>query len=375
MTVVFAGGGTGGHLYPALAIADALRERDAKIAFVGTADRLETAIVPKAGYALHTIASYPLNRKLSFDLARTIVLNLKGTLQSLRLLAALRPDIVIATGGYVCFPVVLAARLRRLARRSAAAIALFEPNAAPGLTSRLVAPHVDEVWGAAAGADRAFRGRYVQTGTPVRLALQRLPARESAIARFGLDSGRKTLVAMGGSQGARTINDALLGVVESGSLPPDWQLLHITGPSDYDRVQTALANSVQSIDPNRVVVRPYLDDMSTGYACADLLLTRAGASTLAELAALGKPAILVPYPFAAEEHQAANAAHFEASGAAVVVADRDLGPVSLRGLLNQVTSRARLEALSEGARRLAGGDPIATILARVDMLAPRKNGQ
>ncbi|MFY9719094.1 MAG: glycosyltransferase, partial [Candidatus Cybelea sp.] len=127
MTVVFAGGGTGGHLYPAIAIADALAQRAAQITFAGSADRLETTIVPKAGYSLQTVASHPLPRRLSFELIRAVMRNVAGTLQSLRLLHAVRPDLVIATGGYVCFPVALAARVRRLLRLSRAPIVLFEP--------------------------------------------------------------------------------------------------------------------------------------------------------------------------------------------------------------------------------------------------------
>jgi UDP-N-acetylglucosamine--N-acetylmuramyl-(pentapeptide) pyrophosphoryl-undecaprenol N-acetylglucosamine transferase len=219
VTVVFAGGGTGGHLYPAIAIADALRSRRAKVAFIGTADRLEATIVPKAGYDLHAIASRSLPRTPSLALLGTIASNLKGTFQSLRLLATQRPDLVIATGGYVCFPVALAARIRRLVRLSAAPVVLLEPNAAPGVTNRLLTPIVDEVWGPAGEAGRRFRAKYQATGVPIRSTLRALPRREDAIARLGLDPSRRTLVAMGGSQGARSINDALVRLINGGGLP------------------------------------------------------------------------------------------------------------------------------------------------------------
>jgi UDP-N-acetylglucosamine--N-acetylmuramyl-(pentapeptide) pyrophosphoryl-undecaprenol N-acetylglucosamine transferase len=359
VTVVFAGGGTGGHLYPAIAIADALRDRGARVAFIGTADRLEAAIVPKAGYPLSTIASHWLPRRPSLDIARTIASNLKGTLQSLRLLASQRPDIVIATGGYVCFPVALAARIRRAARLSRARIALLEPNAAPGLTNRLLAPLVDEIWDAQT------------TGIPIREALRRLPPRERAIARLGLDPARRTLVAMGGSQGARAINDALLGAVAADAIPNGWQLLHLTGERDYDRVTAAVAGLGGG--RARPVVRPYLDDMADAYAVADLLLTRAGASTLGELIALRKPAILVPYPFAAEGHQDANAARLESAGAAVVLADAELEAGALPALLAATTMPERLAALTENARRLEGSDPLVAILARIESLVARKS--
>jgi UDP-N-acetylglucosamine--N-acetylmuramyl-(pentapeptide) pyrophosphoryl-undecaprenol N-acetylglucosamine transferase len=349
VTVVFAGGGTGGHLYPAIAIADALRGRSAKVSFIGTADRLEATIVPKAGYDLHTIASRSLPRSLSFDLLRTIAANVKGTLQSLRLLATQRPDLVIATGGYVAFPVALAARVRRFLRLSDARLVLLEPNTQAGLTNRLLAPMVDEVWG------------LDTTGIPIRSTLRALPLRGEAIVRLGLDPSLRTLVAMGGSQGARSINDALVSLVEQNAMPPGWQLFALTGQEEYDRVRALIPHA-----------RSYLDDMADAYAVADLLLTRAGASTLGELAGLGKPSILVPYPYAAQGHQAANAARFEAAGAAVVLTDAELAAGNLPALLARTVRPERLQELARGAARLAGDDPLRTILARIDLLVPRR---
>jgi UDP-N-acetylglucosamine--N-acetylmuramyl-(pentapeptide) pyrophosphoryl-undecaprenol N-acetylglucosamine transferase len=361
VTVVFAGGGTGGHLYPAIAIADALRSRCAKVAFIGTADRLEATIVPKAGYDLYPIASHALPRTPSLDLLTTIGSNIRGTFQSLRLLATARPDIVIATGGYVCFPVALAARIRRLMRLSRAPLVLLEPNAAPGLTNRLLTPIVDEVWGASSTFDR-IRAKYVATGVPIRSTLHALPLREDAIARLGLDPSRRTLVAMGGSQGARSINDALVALIAEHGLPAGWQLLALTGQSEYERVGSLLPNA-----------RPYLDDMADAYAVADLLLTRAGASTLGELAALGKPSILVPYPHAAQGHQATNAARVQAAGAAVVLEDRELQAGGLPTVLAQTVQPQRLQALAESAARLRATDPLVAILARIDALVSRKS--
>lgn len=366
MNLVFAGGGTGGHLYPAIAIADALRGR-ANVAFVGTADRLEAKIVPGAGYPLHAVASRPLTRKVSPELFRTLGANFVGTLQSLRVLRRLRPDMVVATGGYVCFPVILAARTLRFVRAFRGPIALLEPNATPGLTNRLLAPLVDEVWGAFPQADPRFAGKYVHTGIPVRASLQALPPREAAIERLGLNPARKTLLAMGGSQGARTINDALAALAKSDGLPPGWQLVHVTGEAEYDRVSKLLGKGGET-------VRPYLNDLSDAYAAADLVLSRAGASTLGELAAIGMPAILVPYPFAAENHQAANAERFRAAGAAVVLADRDVDAGRLRLLLAETAVPERLAALRAGAMALRAGDPVATIVARIDALRARKGG-
>lgn len=364
MTVVFAGGGTGGHLYPAIAIADALRMRETRITFIGTSDRLEATIVPNAGYTLRTITSRALQRSLSPQLVRTIADNVTGTIQSLRLLAGTDPQLVIATGGYVCFPVTLAARIRRFLRLSTAPIVLLEPNAEPGLTNRLLAPIVDEVWGPALQPDRRFAHKYRPTGVPVRATLRDLPSREGAIARLGLDPSLRTLVAMGGSQGARAINDALVELLARDELPPGWQLLALTGTADYERVRTLLPHAIA-----------YSDDMADAYAVADLVLARAGASTLAELAATGKASILVPYPHATQSHQDANAARFAAVGAAVLLSDRDLQAGGLHALLVQTVEPSHLRALSGAAASLASGDAIDAILARVDALLSRRSKQ
>lgn len=364
--VVFAGGGTGGHLYPAIAIADALKQRGTTAEFVGTADRLEAKIVPQAGYTLHPIASRPLSRKFTAELPLTALSNAAGTLQSFALLRKLKPAFVIATGGYVCFPLVLAARTLRALALYRGPIALFEPNARPGLTNRMLAPLVDEVWGAFDAGDARFDGKYVKTGIPVRASLQHLPSRQDAVTRLGLNPNRKTLLAMGGSQGARAINDALTALIKSDGLPAGWQLLQVTGEREYDRVRAELGTADS-------VVRPYLSDIADAYAAADLVLARAGASTLGELTALGKPAILVPYPYAAEDHQTANAQRFAASGAGVILADRELASGRLRIALAECAQAERLEAMRAAAARLSAGDPVATIVARVDALLARKN--
>src|SRR5438309_1024263 len=165
MRVAFTGGGTGGHIYPAIAIADELRERyAAEVLFIGTPDRLESKIVPKAGYALQTVASRPLLRKPSVEALQTVGTNAVGIVQSLAILREFRPDIVIATGGYVCFPVMTAARMLRIARVLKAPLVLVEPNAQPGLTNRLLSPLIDEIW--TAFSPEAPEKNVLHTGIP-----------------------------------------------------------------------------------------------------------------------------------------------------------------------------------------------------------------
>ena len=362
MKVLFAAGGTGGHLYPAIAIADALRERGDECAFVGTRDRLETRLVPAAGYRLLTISARPLARRFSLDILQTIGVNLLGVMQSLRILARERANVIVATGGYVCVPLVLAARIDRTLRRRRVSIALLEPNAVPGIANRLLALRSDEIWGAVDRCDPRWQSRYVRTGVPIRGALQRLPPRSEAVRRLGLDPSRETLFAFGASQGARSINDAVIGIVHD-SLPPRWQILHLTGERDYERVHAAIGD--------RATVKPYLDNPADAYAAADLVLSRAGASTLAELIALNLPAILVPYPYATQGHQQANADAVVSAGAAVAIEDSALDSKQLAAALEKLTPE-RLTAMRQSARLLAGGDPVKTILARIDALAARK---
>ena len=368
MKVVFAGGGTGGHLYPAIALADAMRSR-AQVRFIGTADRLEAGIVPSAGYVLRTISSMPLRRSFSLATLRTAGANAIGIVQAMRELLDFRPDVVIATGGYVCFPAIVAAKMLRLAGCLPARFALLEPNAQPGLTNRLLAPLVDEVWGAFPKPDPAFAGKYVRTGIPVRASLFHPSNRIEAARRLGLDPGRRTILAVGGSQGARSINEAVAALVTRRALPPDWQILHVSGERDFAYMQ---AEERELFGENRVTLVPYLTEMADAYALADLVLARAGASTLGELAALGIASVLVPYPFASDDHQARNAEGFEESGAAVVIADGDLNADSLWWTLRTAMEPSRLSAMRAAARSLAGADPVATIIARIDTLAARK---
>lgn len=359
MNVLFTGGGTGGHVYPAIAIAEALR--DARVTFVGTAHRMEAKIVPKAGYSLVTVQSAPLARS-PLGMLRSAFVNLAGTLQSLAVVARVRPDVVVATGGYVCFPVVLAARALRALRVVHAPIALLEPNATPGLTNKLLAPFVDEVWGAQAEGDARFRGKYVQTGVPVRSSLLHLPQRDAALARLGLNAAKRTLIAMGGSLGARSINEAVLGLVAA---PDGWQVLLITGDESAARAARERAFP----DVSAVA---YLDDPADAFAVADLLLARAGASTVAEVRALGLAALFVPYPHHADNHQAANAESLVRDGGALTIRDGEMSATRLTEVLAGLSEPGVLAALQAAARRRTGGNAAVAIVARIRALAARR---
>ncbi|MDQ6826209.1 MAG: undecaprenyldiphospho-muramoylpentapeptide beta-N-acetylglucosaminyltransferase [Candidatus Eremiobacteraeota bacterium] len=373
MNIVFAGGGTGGHLYPALAIANGLKKLAAKavvplrISFMGNADRLEATIVPRAGYPLFCIPSRPLQRQLSLDTFGTIVINVYGVARAIRGLRKARPNVVIATGGYVSFPVVAAARLLCALKISRAHIALLEINAYPGLTNRLLAPLVDEVWGAFETAASFFGSKFYRTGIPVRAGLNDAD-RTEAFTRFELDPRKKTILVMGGSQGARSINQAVVDLVTYRNLPDNWQILHVTGERDFQWVKAQERDAAQG---NIVRLVSYLHDLAAAYAAADIVVSRAGASTLGELAFTGTPSVLVPYPFAAEKHQSANADVFARSGAARTIEDGTLSGDVLFHVIADCLAPETLRSMRAAANALSPPDPIDKILLRIAALARR----
>jgi UDP-N-acetylglucosamine--N-acetylmuramyl-(pentapeptide) pyrophosphoryl-undecaprenol N-acetylglucosamine transferase len=354
-----------------LGIDDALRSAfgDARYErrFFGNRNGLEATIVTTM--PLVFVPSAPLQRRFSLGALRTLARNLAGVGVALYALARYRPALLVATGGYVCFPVVLAARLLRLLRVLDVRIGLLEINARPGLTNRLLGPLVDEVWLTYAQSSRFFGRRGVLTGAPVRASLERLETPDRAREKLGLRPARTTIVVMGGSQGARSINDAVAELVTTRPLPAGWQLLLISGERDFALLRARLAAA-----PDAAAVRlvPYLADPADAYAAADIVVARAGASTLAELAITATPAMLVPYPFAADDHQGANAALFAAGGAAVVVPDAELNAGSLLATLSKCLDSGQLADMKVAARALTPGGAATRIVERITaLLAPR----
>jgi UDP-N-acetylglucosamine--N-acetylmuramyl-(pentapeptide) pyrophosphoryl-undecaprenol N-acetylglucosamine transferase len=372
--IVLTGGGTGGHVYPALAIAEALAEEPAvaplEVLFAGTRDRLEAEIVPKAGIPIAFVRAAPLERRPSLELVRTAFENLRGVGDAFALVQRFAPDAVIATGGYVTFPVVVAARLARLLHRSRAKIVLLEPNATAGLTNRLLEPLVDEKWVSLPQVAGAQGRRTIVTGTPVRAAF--LKPIDARIARLtlGLEPQRTTVAIIGGSQGAHSLNEAVASLLEAGGAP--WQILHLTGSRDFAAMSAREQPAVARGDA-RVI--NYLADPRVAYAAADLMVVRAGASTLAELAATATPAILVPYPHATGDHQTHNARTFVALGAARLLRDEELSGERLARELHEALAPEAIAAMRRAAHKLAQGDPRAVIRARVKRWSPANTAQ
>src|SRR5215813_13181374 len=335
MRIIIAGGGTGGHVIPALAIAQQLKKQfAAEVLFIGTARGIETRLVPQAGFPLELIkvgglknVSLMTRMKTMFDLPRALWI-------SGRMMNQFQPDVVIGVGGYASGPAMFAAIRRKIPTLA------FEPNVVPGFANRLVAR-----WVSAGAVHFQETCEYFPnckvTGVPVREAFFRIAAKAG---------GPPTLLVFGGSQGARAINQAMIE-----SLPglrdriPGLHIIHQTGQGDYEYVLAAYEKSGISHE-----VSKFIDDMPGTFARADLLVCRSGASTVAEITAAGKAAIFVPFPAAADDHQNVNARALERAGAAVVVEETNLEAAYLVDTIVALLSDPkRLRSMSSAAKSLA----------------------
>jgi UDP-N-acetylglucosamine--N-acetylmuramyl-(pentapeptide) pyrophosphoryl-undecaprenol N-acetylglucosamine transferase len=327
MKVVIAGGGTGGHLYPGIAIARAVLKEDGnEVMFVGTARGIEARVLPKEGLPVRFIAVGKLKGMDLLSIIKTMVLMPISVLQSLRLLRMSRPDVVIGVGGYASGPVGLAALGLRIP------LMIVEPNSYAGLANRNLGKLADKVvlCFPGTGAQKFFpREKTVSLGPLVRTGIER-GDRNTALAGFGLDPERYTVFVMGGSSGAHAINMAMRGAAVYLHDILDLQLLHQTGEKDVVEVAAAYRDAGV-----KAVVLPYIHDMAGAYAAADLVIGRSGATTVAELAVCGKHAVLIPFPFAADNHQEYNAMTLAAQGMAEVVIQRDLTPSLLAGVIRK----------------------------------------
>ena len=320
--ILFATGGTGGHITPALAVAGYIRENypKAEILFVGTADRMEAQLVPAAGYDFKTIEIQGFSRELNFGglkhNLKTVKLLLKSEGQAKKIIGDFKPDAVIGFGGYVSGPVL------SVAARMGIPTAVHEQNAFPGVTNKSLAKKVDVVMLTAKEAERLLKPKNpcVVTGLPIRGEIINAN-REFARAEMKLDS-RPLILSMGGSLGARAINSAVKFLIESRYEKKDCYYLHATGKAGAGMIDEIKEKINLDANP-QIMLREYINDMDRCLAAADIVICRAGASSLSEIQALGKPSILVPYPYAAENHQYYNAKTLADRDAAILIEEKD----------------------------------------------------
>ncbi len=350
--ILLAGGGTGGHVYPAIAIADAIRSRDseAAIAFAGTRERIEWSAVPKAGYSIYPITTTGLNRRHPLRNLRVLGKLSKGLLQSLALVRAFDPDAAVGTGGYVSGPVLLAAHLRRRP------IVIQEQNALAGITNKLLASKAAQIHIAFDETQASFPKKLCRiNGNPTRSEL-RSADDTAAREHFGIPDNATVLFVFGGSLGSRALNQALERhlplLMQDAGLFILWQ----TGRRYYGNLHNRVP------EHERLRLMEYVDRMDLAYAAADLAVCRAGALTCSELLATGTPAILVPSPNVTADHQTVNAKAVETVGAAIHVREKDLDKALqalVPGLLQDsekratMTRKARAAAAPDAAARIA----------------------
>ncbi len=353
MRVIFAGGGTGGHLFPGLAVAREFQRRDpmTEILFMGTSQGIEYRVLPKEGFRLETL---PV-RGLKGRGLRGVIDALYGVpaslFRSLRILRDFRPDCVIGLGGYASGPALLAAKLAGV--RSA----IMEQNLRPGFTNKLLGRWVDRVFTAYPGSAAFFPGaRVVESGNPVRW--QKLPEVEKR--------GQFSLLIFGGSLGARRINFAVIDALKQLSdLKAEIFITHQTGELDFAAIRAAY-----DALPFQAEVIRFIDRMDEAYARADLIVCRAGATTVAELTAFGKPAILIPYPYAIYDHQRGNAQALSERGAAEMILDQELtGEILAQKIRDYFSRRPRLAAMAAAARALGRPEAARRIVDECARLA------
>lgn len=336
MKILFAAGGTGGHINPALATAGEIRERypDAEILFVGTKDKMEAKLVPAAGYDFKTIKISGFQRKISIE---NIIRNIKTIIYLLfcsfsvkKILKDFKPDVVVGFGGYVSGPVV------RTAAKMGIPTAIHEQNAYPGITNKTLAKVVDRVMLTAAEAEKYMQCKNapVVTGLPVRGEMLRAD-RDFSRAKLGIKDGQLLVLSMGGSLGAMTINNAMVDLIADNYSNKNLYFLHAMG--QYGLWVPEKLKEKGVVDADNVEVREYISDMDVCMSAADVVVCRAGASSLSELQALGKASILIPSPNVAENHQYHNAMALVNKGAALIVEEKELTKEKMQALFDSLT--------------------------------------
>lgn len=360
MRALIAAAGTGGHIYPGIAVAKEILRRDEKsqIRFVGTARGLENRLVPQAGFELSIIDSAGLKSVGTAARIRGLAKLPRSFVEARRIIREFRPDVVIGAGGYVSGPVLLMAALMKLPT------IVFESNALPGWTNRKLARFVDKAAVSFEASLPFFSGKGVVIGNPVRREFFEIPARQ-------LDPSQFSILIFGGSQGAHAINEAMVAALpEMEAQRKVLRITHQTGEADFEHVRSAYLDAGWG---ERVEVKRYIDDMVQSFAAADLVICRAGATTTAELIAAGKAAIMIPFPLAADDHQRKNAEALEADGAARMILQKDLTGTRLAQEIERLVQLPdELKKMEIASRKLARGDAAASAVDLIQELAESK---
>lgn len=348
LKVIISGGGTGGHIFPAISIANAIREKrpDTEILFVGALGRMEMQRVPDAGYEIKGLPVQGFDRKNMLKNIKVIWNLMRSRRQARKILRKFAPDIAIGVGGYASGPTL------DQATKLGIPTLIQEQNSYAGVTNKLLAKKADRICVAYSGMERFFPAEsIVFTGNPVRQnLLDQSVSREEAVKSFGLDPTKRTILIVGGSLGAKTLNDSVLGSISLIRQQKNVQIIWQTGKYYSEKIEKQLSEMKQ---PDNLYANAFISDMRMAYAAADLVISRAGASSISELCMLGKPSILVPSPNVAEDHQTKNALALVDKDAAIYVKDADARRKLIANAINTVEDTERLSTLGKNILQLA----------------------
>ncbi|PKM89483.1 MAG: undecaprenyldiphospho-muramoylpentapeptide beta-N-acetylglucosaminyltransferase [Firmicutes bacterium HGW-Firmicutes-12] len=361
MRVILTGGGTGGHVYPAIAIGQAIFKEWPRTEFlyVGTEAGLEKRILSSTRFPFVSIDVEGIQRKVSFQVFRAAWKALIGLQQAERIIHDFVPHLVIGTGGYVCLPMVWAAT------RKGIPTIIHEQNALPGLTNRFLSRRVNEVLltfpEAKERLAKNVQYKAVMTGMPIREEIMQV-TRQEGLDYFGFSPGKRTLLCLGGSRGALSINKAMLHICKE--LKDEVQIVHITGVNGYNSFMQELKSTGINVgNSGNIIIRPYLHHMEYALACADLCVARAGAAFLSEMTTRGIPGVLIPYPYAAENHQEYNAKALREKNAAVILLDKELsGEVLLKQVSEIIFNDQRRNLMAENSKKAGNIEAIEKII-------------
>jgi len=365
MKVLITGGGTGGHVYPALSIADELKKKYNKIEilFVGTSRGLESDVVPKAGYDFKTVEVKGFRRKLSFDTLKTFGVMFKGYHQAGKIIKQFKPDIIVGTGGYVAGPVMMQGVMRGIKT------IVHEQNAIPGVTVKILSKFVNKVILSYEESEKYFKKKehLEVAGNPVRNAFGHLD-KEACRKKLGID--KPCLFSVGGSGGAMCINDAAMEVIEKYN-GKDVQVIHVTGKRYYDEFMARLSEKNIELEDN-IKVMKYVYNMPEYMVAADLMISRSGALSLSEIALVGIPSILIPSPNVAHNHQEYNAKVYEKHGAAIMLKESEIKENTIYQVVEEhLFNKDHLETMSLNAKGLAKPEATKNIVESIRGLVNR----
>lgn len=368
--VILSGGGTGGHIYPAVSIAKEIKKQyqNAEILFIGTERGLESSIVPKEGFDLFKIRVRGFERKLSLGNIAAVKESFTSLIRVSKKIKEFKPDIVIGTGGYVCGSVLLAAALMNVPTL------IHEQNAFPGVTNKILARLVDVIAVNFSEAKKYFpnNNKVIVTGNPIRSDMLCI-SREEGLKEFGFDRALPVVFVVGGSRGAKKLNESVLLLARQAAERKSFQMLHMTGETQYEDILNKCNERGIALDTGYLKVVPYLHNMPYALAAADIMISRCGASTLSEITALGKPSILIPYPYATDNHQEYNARALEKNGAAVVILERDLNEELLYNEVTDMLNKpGKVEQMKVRSRELGRTDAAYVIVKAAAGLLKKK---